>query len=87
MNKQVGLFNLPVQDTDHSETFNKVLRLFEKSTPAKKSKYKFGGKLDVDPHLKEQDDSPDFDKLNRDAVKSLFVLPEVIKTEEGHIVV
>jgi len=33
--------------------------------------------------LDEHENSSDFDKLNRDAVKSLFVLPEVLKTDEG----
>ena len=35
----------------------------------------------------DEDQQPDFDKLNRDAMKSLFILPEVQKTDEGFEVV
>ena len=34
-----------------------------------------------------EDEEPDFEQLRRDAVKSLHFLPDVQKTEEGHIVV
>ena len=36
-----------------------------------------------DPRLNEHDDDLYFQQLNRDAVKSLHILPEVQKTEEG----
>jgi hypothetical protein len=32
----------------------------------------------------DHDDEPDFEKLRRDAVKSLFVLPEVVRGEGGY---
>lgn len=35
------------------------------------------------PRLNEHENSLNFEQLNRDAVKSLFVLPEVSKTDEG----
>ena len=34
-----------------------------------------------------EDQEPDFEQMRRDAMKSLFVLPEVEKTDEGHRVV
>ena len=39
------------------------------------------------PDSSEQDDEPDFEQLNQDAVKSLHFLPEVVKTDEGFEVV
>jgi hypothetical protein len=35
----------------------------------------------------DEDQQPDFEKLRRDAMKSLFVLPEVQKTDDGFEVV
>ena len=34
-----------------------------------------------------EDEEPDFEQLRRDAVKSLFILPDVEKTDGGHEVV
>ncbi len=36
-----------------------------------------------DPRLSEHDAAPNLEQLNRDAVKSLHILPEVQKTDEG----
>lgn len=32
----------------------------------------------------DHDDEPDLEKLRRDAIKSLFILPEVDRGEEGY---
>ena len=53
----------------------------------KRKKKKFIFKLPSDARLSEQDDEPNFEQLNRDAVKSLHFLPEVLKTDEGFEVV
>ena len=76
MNERYGLLKPSDYDTDQQKSHRKVVRLFEKLRRKAESPR-------FDPRLGERDDSPDIGKLNRDAVKSLHILPEVSKSDEG----
>ena len=68
--------------------YYKIAEALEDNGKRKKgSKKKFIFKVPSDPRLNEVEEGPDFDKLNRDAVKSLHILPDVVKTDEGFEVV
>ena len=66
----VGMLKI---DDYRTETGKEISKLFENNKPKRQGKFIF----------EKRDDGPDFDKLNRDAVKSLHVLPEVVKTDGG----
>ena len=63
-----------------SEVGKKVLKVFEKL----KRKANKLDRIRRDPRLGEQDEGPNFEQLNRDAVKSLHILPQVVRTDEGY---
>lgn len=73
---EYGIFNPKPYD---SEVGKKALKIFEKL----KEKANKLDRVRHDPRLGEQDEEPNFEQLNREAVKSLHFLPEVQKTEEG----
>ena len=73
-----GIFNPKPYD---SEFGKKVLKIFEDIVRKKKTGVR------RDPRLNEHDDAPNFEQLNRDAVKSLHFLPEANKTDEGFEVI
>ena len=77
MNERYGLLKPSDYDTDQQKSHRKVVRLFEKLRRKAESP-----KFDLRSNH-EQDDQPDLGKLNRDAVKSLHILPEVSKKDEG----
>ena len=76
MSENIGIFK--IKDY-HSDTGKKVWKIFEKL----KNKANKLDRVRCDPRLGEQDEEPNFEQLNRDAVKSPHFLPEVNKTDEG----
>ena len=78
MSEEYGKFNRKAYDSD---TGKKVLKVFEKLK--QKAELSHREKIRSDPRLNENDDDLYFQRLQRDAVKSLHILPEVLKTEEG----
>ena len=86
MSKYFGM--LKVEDHHQSPVGKKAIELFEKlrRKAVESDKARFN-EVRFDPRLGEDDDEPNFQQLNRDAVKSLHFLPEVQKTDEGHEVV
>jgi hypothetical protein len=73
-----GIFNPKPYD---SEFGKKVLKIFEDIVRKKKTGVR------RDPRLGEQDEKPNFEQLNRDAVKSLHILLEVQKTDNDFEVI
>ena len=80
MSEQYGIFRVE----DYNAKVNKkVLKIFEDL----KRKAKELDRVRCDPRLSEQDDEPNFEQLNRDAIKSLHILPNVQKTDAGFEVI
>ena len=61
--------------------YDKVWKIFEKLK--QKAELANDGKIRSDPRLDEHSDDLHFQQLRRDAMKSLHILPNVQKTEEG----
>ena len=78
MSEQHGIFQLKPY---HAKLNNKVFKIFEKLK--QKAELSDAGKSRSDPRLNENDDDLRFQQLQRDAMKSLHILPNVQKTEEG----
>ena len=77
MSEQYGIFQIKPY---HAKLNDKVWKIFEKL----KQKADQSDRVRVDPRLAEYDDDLRFQQLRRDAMKSLHILPEVQKTEEGY---
>ena len=75
MSEQYGILQLKPY---HAKLNDKVWKIFEKL----KQKADESERIRCDPRLDEHDDDLYFQQLQRDAVKSLHILPEVLKTEE-----
>ena len=83
MSKYYGM--LKVED-EHSDVGKNVVRLFEKLRKKSEEESNKSNKVRFDPRLDEYDDESYFRQLQRDAMKSLHVGDEVVKTEEGFVV-
>ena len=77
MSEQHGMFRIKPY---HARLDDKVWKIFEKL----KQKADQSERVRVDPRLGEYDHDQHLQQLSRDAMKSLHLLPEVQKTEEGY---
>ena len=76
MSEQYGMFRIKPY---HARLDDKVWKIFEKL----KQKADQSDRVRIDPRLGEYDHDRHLQQLSRDAMKSLHLLPEVQKTEEG----
>ena len=78
MSEQHGMFRIKPY---HAKLNDKVWKIFEKLK--RKAELANVGKFRSDPRLAEYDQDQYLQQHRRDAMKSLHLLPEVQKTEEG----
>ena len=78
MSEQYGMFRIKPY---HARLDDKVWKIFEKLK--RKAELANVGKFRSDPRLGEYDNDQHLQQLSRDAMKSLHLLPEVQKTDEG----